>query len=49
VIQACKEKGIKVLMGFKHWNGELITQFYVTVYFGYVLNENGQSERAMFG
>jgi hypothetical protein len=36
-------------MGFKqHWNKEFIAQFYATVYFGYVLNENGQSERAMF-
>jgi hypothetical protein len=49
VIQDCEEKGIKVFMGFKHhWNKELIAQFYVTVYFGYVLNENGQSGRAMF-
>jgi hypothetical protein len=32
VIQACEAKGIKVLMGFKkHWNKELIAQFYVTV------------------
>jgi hypothetical protein len=28
VIQACEDKGIKVLMGFKqHWNKELIAQF----------------------
>jgi hypothetical protein len=33
VIQACEEKGIKVLMGFKqHWNKELIAQFYATIY-----------------
>jgi hypothetical protein len=36
-------------MGFKqHWNKELIAQFYGTVYFGYVLKEDGQSDRAMF-
>jgi hypothetical protein len=49
VIQACESKGIKVLMGFKqHWNKELITQFYATVYFGYALKEDGRSERALF-
>jgi hypothetical protein len=49
VIQACESKGIKTLMGFKqHWNKELIAQFYATVYFGYVLKEDGRSERAMF-
>jgi nucleoside diphosphate kinase len=49
VIQACEEKGLKILMGFKqHWNKELIAQFYAMVYFGYFMNERGQSERAMF-
>jgi hypothetical protein len=49
VIQTCEEKGIKVLMSFKqYWNQEFIAQFYATIYFGYMLNENGQSKRAMF-
>jgi hypothetical protein len=49
VIHACEAKGIKALMGFKqHWNKELIAQFYVTVYFGYVPKEDGRSDRAMF-
>jgi hypothetical protein len=49
VILACEAKGIKVLMGFKqHWNKELIAQFYVTIYFGYVPKEDGRSERAVF-
>jgi nucleoside diphosphate kinase len=42
VIQACEEKGLKILMGFKqHWNKELIAQFYAMVYFGYFMNERG--------
>jgi hypothetical protein len=42
VIHACESKGIKVLMGFKQrWNKALIAQFYATVYFGYVLKEDG--------
>jgi hypothetical protein len=50
VIQACEAKGIKVFMGFKqHWNKELIAQFYAIIYFGYVLNEDGQSEGTCFG
>jgi hypothetical protein len=49
VIQACESKGIKALTGFKqHWNKELITQFYATVYFGYVLKADGRSEKVMF-
>jgi hypothetical protein len=49
VIQACEEKGFKLLIGFKQcWNKELIAKFYALVYFGYVLNERGENERAMF-
>jgi hypothetical protein len=49
VIQACEEKGVKLLMGFKqHWNKELIAQFYAIVYFGYVLNERGELESYVF-
>ena len=49
IIHVCEAKGIKRLVGFKqNWNKELITQFYATVYFGYVIYERGENERAMF-
>ena len=34
--------------GRHHWNKEIIVQFYATVFFGYALNERGESERAMY-
>jgi hypothetical protein len=44
VLDACEDKGIKGLMGFKQdWNKEIIAQFYATVYFG-----QWKGERAMF-